>query len=310
MRVVTILAGLLLLTLAIPAPTQPTIPATIATFLDSLGLHQLLDIFTREEITVDLLPLLTSSTLQVIGVPTLGQRLRIIQAAQDIRTDGAQDNDERINIEEGNQIPLVNEVQNVNENEILNPNPNQEVEEYERGSEQPEYYCEVSIKGDKKFFKYKVGNDRFNRKYTKASGIACFKCHKSGCSSTIYARYPNFETWEEDEPEITFGPTRHSINGIEHPPEVGKRQTELAKRKIMNNLLNPELLFKPVNQIHEDVVNDIVSSLNNRNEREEFLTEMSKFENLKRGEYKVRNRVLPPSPATCRDIDLNTRFVI
>ena len=78
----------------------------------------------------------------------------------------------------------------------------------------------------------------------------------------------------------------------------------------MNNLLNPELLFKPVNQIHEDVVNDIVSSLNNRNEREEFLTEMSKFENLKRGEYKVRNRVLPPSPATCRDIDLNTRFVI
>ena len=271
MRVVTILAGLLLLTLAIPAPTQPTRPATIATFLDSLGLHQLLDIFTREEITVDLLPLLTSSTLQVIGVPTLGQRLRIIQAAQDIRTDGAQDNDERINIEEGNQIPLVNEVQNVNENEILNPDPNQEVEEYERGSEQPEYYCEVYIEGDKKFFKYKVGNGRFNRKYTNASGIACQECHKSGCSSTIYARYQKFETSEKDEPEITFGPTRHFINGIEHPPEVGKRRTELAKRKIINNLLNPELLFKPVNQIHEDVVNDIVSSLNNRNEREEFL---------------------------------------
>ena len=105
---------------------------------------------------MDLLPLLTSSTLQVIGVPTLGQRLRNIQAAQDIRTDGAQDNDEKINIEEGNQIPLVNEVQNVNEYEILNPNPNQEVEEYERGSEQPEYYCEVSLKGDKSFSNIKL----------------------------------------------------------------------------------------------------------------------------------------------------------
>ena len=153
MRVVTFLAGLLLLTLAIPAPTQPTRPATIATFLDSLGLHQLLDIFTREEITVDLLPLLTSSTLQGIGVTTLGLRLRIIQAAQDIRSDGAWDNDERINIEEVNQRKLVKEVQNVNENEIVNPNPNQEVEECERGSTQPEYYSEVSIKtGKKKVF--------------------------------------------------------------------------------------------------------------------------------------------------------------
>ena len=214
---------------------------------------------------------------------------------------------DNINLNEngnGNENENLNQNVNAHINENGNENVNQEVDVNERGSEEPEYYCEVSIKGDKKFFKYRVGNDRFKRKYTKNSGMSCFKCHKQGCSSVIY------ETWEEDEPEITFGPTMHSINGVEHPPEVGKRYTELAKRKIKGALLNPELMFKPVNQIHEDVVNGIVGSLNSRIEREEFLAQMSKFDNVKRGEYKVRHRVLPPSPATNRDIDLTTRFVI
>ena len=154
-----------------------------------------------------------------------------------------------------------------------------------RGTETPEYYYEVSVKGDRKFYKYNVGMDRFDMKYTKKSGIACFKCHKTGCSSTIYARYPNFETWKDDEPKITSGPTKHILNGTEHTPEGWERFTQRSRRKIKDILPNSELLFKPVNNINIEVVDDVVRSLNNRNEKEELLGKMSTFDNIKPGEY-------------------------
>ena len=176
-----------------------------------------------------------------------------------------------------------------------------------RGTETPEYYYEVSIKGDRKFYKYKVGMDRFNMKYTKKSGIACFKCHKRGCTSIIYARYPNYETWNDDEPKITSGPTKHILNGTEHTSEGSERFTQRSRRKIKDALPNSELVYKPVNNINKEVVNDVVRSLNIRNEKEGFLGKISKLEDIKQGQYKVRNRAQSPSSATSPDTDFNWR---
>ena len=102
---------------------------------------------------------------------------------------------------------------------------------------------------------------------------------------------------------VALPQSMQDIQTLKHGKKINLRSQLVQQDTLLmelNSLLNPELLFKPLNNIHEDVVN----------EREEFFTEMSKFENLKRGQYKVRNRVLPPCPATCRDIDLITRFVI
>ena len=92
--------------------------------------------------------------------------------------------------------------------------------------EEPVFYVETSVKGDKKFHKFRIGMDRFDRKFTKKSGTAYYRCHEKGCSSYLSATYPNSETWQDDKPEVTFGPTPHLVEGVEHPPNVGLRLKE------------------------------------------------------------------------------------
>ena len=255
----------LLLLPSATAPTPPRVegrgnggaPRSLATFLANIHLENYLDLFIREEITMELLPMITESQFERIGVRTLGQRMRIVQSAQSINTD-----DEIIErVVDANEAPHEEIVQEEpethppNEHGVVDNN----LEETRRGDEHPEFYFEFSVNGDKKYHKFNIGFDKFNRHFTKENGRAYFKCDSKGCSSTLTARYPSFETWQDDILEITSGPTEHMVDGVEHPPEKGKRLKELANRKIKDNMKADPL--KPIPLIQEEVVNEILESL-------------------------------------------------
>ena len=252
---------------------------------------------------MELLPMITESQFERIGVRTLGQRMRIVQSAQSINTD-----DEIIErVVDTNEVPHEG---NVQEEPETNP-PNEHgvvdnnLDETRRGDEDPEFYFEFSVNGDKKYHKFNIGFDKFNRHFTKENGRAYFKCDSKGCSSTLTARYPSFETWQDDILEITSGPTEHMVDSVEHPPEKGKRLKELANRKIKDNMKADPL--KPIPLIQEEVVNEIMESLGDQHEREEFIRSMPKPGNALRSLYQARGRIIPPTPATCKDIDCTTR---
>ena len=65
--------------------------------------------------------------------------------------------------------------------------------------------------------------------------------------------------------------------------------------------------LKPVTLIQEEVVNGMMERLQDANDREEFMRNMPKPGNSLRSLYKVRGKILPPSPATCRAINTTTR---
>ena len=161
------------------------------------------------------------------------------------------------------------------------------------GQEEPKFYLETSVKGDKKYHKFKVGMDRFDRIYTKKNGVSSFRCHQKGCSSSISARYPRYETWQDDIPEITSGPSPHMVDGVEHAPNVGKRLKEEANRKIKLEIESDPL--RPVTQIQEEVVNNMMETLEDVTEKEEFIRSMPKPGNALRSLYRVRGQIVPPT---------------
>ena len=144
----------LLLLPSATAPTPPRVegrgnggaPRSLATFLANINLENYLDLFIREEITMELLPMITESQFERIGVRTLGQRMRIVQSAQSINTD-----DEIIErVVDANEAPHEEIVQEEpethppNEHGVVDNN----LEETRRGDEDPEFYFEFSVNGD------------------------------------------------------------------------------------------------------------------------------------------------------------------
>lgn len=161
------------------------------------------------------------------------------------------------------------------------------------GQEEPKFYIETSVKGDKKYHKFKVGMDRFDRHYTKKNGVSFFRCNQKRCSSSISARYPRYETWQDDIPQITSGPSPHMVDGVEHAPNVGKRLKEAANRKIKLEIESDPL--KPVTQIQEEVVNNMMETLEHVTDKEEFIRSMPKPGNALRSLYRVRGQIVPPT---------------
>ena len=65
--------------------------------------------------------------------------------------------------------------------------------------------------------------------------------------------------------------------------------------------------LKPITQIQEEEVNNIMESLVDPDEREQFIRSMPRPENAQRSLYRHRGTIIPPTPAPCREIDFNTR---
>ncbi|KAL6062754.1 SAM domain (Sterile alpha motif) domain containing protein [Balamuthia mandrillaris] len=58
---------------------------SLAQWLNGLGMRQYVDNFTREEITLEVVPLLTETHLEKLGVSTMGARLRILSAIEELK---------------------------------------------------------------------------------------------------------------------------------------------------------------------------------------------------------------------------------
>ena len=195
---------------------------------------------------------------------------------------------------EDSEIPVAEYEDTTETNNQQKTETNTNKFEYKRaGQEEPKFYLETSVKGDKKFHKFKVGMDRFDRIHIKKNGVSYFRCHQKGCSSSISARYPRYETWQDDIPEITSGPSPHLVDGVEHAPNVGKRLKEAANRKIKLEIETDPL--KPVTQIQEEVVNEMMETLEDVTDKEEFIRSMPKPGNALRSLYRVRGQIVPPT---------------
>ena len=121
-------------------------PRNLATFLTEINLENYLDLFVREEITIELLPLITEAQFERIGVRTLGQRMRLVQSAQSISPEEEEDH---INNEANREIE---EPERNHENEPAEVENT--LDETRRGEEEPDFFIETSVKGDKKYHKF------------------------------------------------------------------------------------------------------------------------------------------------------------
>ena len=60
--------------------------------------------------------------------------------------------------------------------------------------------------------------------------------------------------------------------------------------------------LRPIKEIHEECVNNVLQAIVGEEDRIEFLQQLPTFRQCERNEYRIRNRIIPPNPATARDI--------
>ena len=78
----------LLLLLAIADSHPPADFEPVLKLLNDIHLEEYVDLFQREEISVEVLPSVTEEQFRQMGVRTLGQRIRIVNAARQLVQDG------------------------------------------------------------------------------------------------------------------------------------------------------------------------------------------------------------------------------
>ena len=81
---------LLFLLLAIADSHPPANYQPVMKLLNDLHLEEYVDLFQREETSVEVLPSVTEEQFRQMGVRTLGQRIRIVNAARQLVQDSGQ----------------------------------------------------------------------------------------------------------------------------------------------------------------------------------------------------------------------------
>ena len=110
-------------------------------------------------------------------------------------------------------------------------------------------------------------------------------------------------------PEIETEPSPHiTTDGVNHVPDKVKRLKESVKAKVCEAIrIDP---LRPIREIHEDCVNNVLQSIEGNEERLEFCQQMPTFRQCERNEYRIRNRIIPPNPATARAISTDGIFTL
>ena len=269
-------------------------------FLKSIGMEDLYEKCVEEELTMDLIQILSDDNLKCIGVKTLGARMRFIQAASKWEWVQQVTND----IDELSQNSNYEEP---GEPEVLGDQP--EVVDNEPEVTEPQFYSD-QLTTNKVSHSYVIGKYRFWRKLVTKSGLSYFYCDHQGCKAKITVRYSSIENKNLEEPVLQAplpGPSDHVLaNGERHEPDKGKILKKMAFLKIKDEIRKDPL--KPVKQIHETVSNEVMSNLHNDNEKLQFLQSMTNSEQASRREYRWRNAIIPPNPKTQRQIDVRNRF--
>ena len=307
--------------------------------LNDLNLNDYHDLMFEQEIDLTVLAQLSEEQLSRIGVRTMGQRIRILNAARDASAssevnqnqgdelsenseeegeeeeEGPASDEDEGEEEEGQDIgdDSEGEEEDVEEepnNEDVEEDDDQEGdvhgevgEESEEEEEQPfeyEIVTKTTNTGKKTHVIY-VGENKYLSKGIKKNGQSYFYCnyvsvhHK--CTSTFRVRYHDLQNPMDEIPEVETepGPHRTTDGGI-HVPDKIKRLREGFKEKVTEAIKADPL--RPIKEIHEDVLNNALHTIEDPEERLEFCQQMPTFRQCERNEYRIRNRIIPPNPPT------------
>ena len=114
------------------------------------------------------------------------------------------------------------------------------------------------------------GENRHFRKLVAPSGLAYFYCEYPGCLNRITARYSSRQAQNTELPTIESVSNDHVLrDGTRHPQPRGKFLKKLVNEKIKADMKNNPL--KSVKQTHEDATNEVLISLTEESDRQEFL---------------------------------------
>ena len=320
--------GLLLVGLVLAPP-----PPNLDGVLRGLNLQQYSQLMVEQEIDLPILAQLSEEQLSRIGVKTMGQRMRLLSAARNAilgdaleseTVNGEEEHLENIEVEEESEGSADGEEEEHGGGEEEDDG-DELVEEHggdlegesddeagERVRERFELDLKVTSTG-KRTHAFTVGENRYYSKGIKKSGASYFYCNylsgKERCTSSFRVRYHDVRDPMGEEPEVETMPGPHVLtDGTTHLPEKIKRVRERMNVKICQEIEKDPL--RPIREIHESCLNDALASVEDPEDRQEFLQTVPSFRQCQRSEYRWRNKIIPPNPATARDISTTGIFTL
>ena len=303
------------------APPPPSLDGV----LRGLNLQQYSQLMAEQEIDLPILAQLSEEQLARIGVNTMGQRMRLLSAAREAII-GHELGSATVNVDKG-----VEESGGSDDGEEEEDGGEEEEEEMELGGadlegevgesdeeaeERVQERFEMDLKvtsTGKRTHAFTVGENRFYSKGIKKSGASYFYCNyiagKERCTSSFRVRYHDVSDPMGEEPEVETVPGPHVLtDGTIHLPEKVKRVRERLNVKICEAIEEDPL--RPIREIHENCLNDALASIEDVEDRQEFLQTMPTFRSCQRSEYRWRNKIIPPNPATAREISTTGIFTL
>ena len=307
----------------------PSISPRVGKLLIDLDLNQYNNLLIEEEIDLPVLAQLSEEQLSRIGIRTMGQRVRMMNAAQAMISVGQNVNENIVEEpEEDDDVGGVEGEENVEgqeeehdveggEGEGEEDNEGREaegVEEEEEGAVAPfeyEIVTKTTTTGKKTHVIY-VGDNKYLSRGIKKNGQAFFYCnfvsvhHK--CTSSFRVRYHDLHNPMDEIPEVETQPSPHvTTDGVAHLPDKVKRLKENMTEKICEAIKVDPL--RPIREIHEECLNN-VHGIDDAEERIEFCQQMPTYRQCERNERRFRNRLIPPNPPTARDIRSDGIFTL
>ena len=286
------------------------------------------NLLTEEEIDLPVLAQLSEEQLSRIGIRTMGQRVRIINAAQqamaasrlgqNVIENVVEDQPEVAGGEEQEYVDGVEGEEDVEgleeEGDVEGGEAEEDIEdgeaedgEEEEDAEAPfeyEIVTKTTTTGKKTHVIYVaniVGDNKYKSRGIKKNGQAFFYCnfvsvhHK--CTSSFRVRYHDLGNPMDEIPEVETQPSPHvTTDGVAHLPDKVKRRKENMNEKICEAIRVDPL--RPIREIHEECLNNVLHGIDDAEERIEFCQQMPTFRQCERNERRFRNRLIPPNPPT------------
>ena len=105
----------------------------------------------------------------------------------------------------------------------------------------------------------------------------CLRVHHK-CTSSFSVRYQDIQNPMDEIPEIETEPSPHiTTDGVHHVPDKAKRLREKVKEKVCEAIrIDP---LRPIKEIHEECVNNVLQGIEGQEERIEFCQQFCQLSN-------------------------------
>ena len=269
-----------------PRPRAPPGSPRVGHLLHTLQLDEYMELMTEEEVDLPVLAQMTEEQLQQLGVRRMGQRMRLLAAARNAFSNEEEDDrgdsvdisqPETENDNENHDLPEANEnAINQGATEDIIHSQQQQTTTTTEVTESEEVQFQLIAKTTttgKKLHIFKVGNYKYLGRGIKENGLSFFYCNHPGCTSFFRVRYFNLLNPLEEYPEIESQPGPHILkDGSHHVEDRAKRLREDVHEKV-KIAINQDPL-RPVKEIHEDALNEVLRGITDENDRLEFCQQM------------------------------------